>query len=121
MINNRIIGLSESERNRDVLHVNPTYSSSNVPYKRYQNNSIFKMDDASFSINKRIGMSQDTRLIAEPCETVSDRMADRQQGGFRRNHYEVKAHNGLNKLSFTTDRLGFTADLNQKPLINNIY
>ncbi len=120
-INNRVIGLAENERNRKVLHPNPTFGIHNVPYDRYQNKKIFQMEDNTPSINRRIGMSQNTALIAQPCETVNSRMDIRTGSGFRVNHYEVRAGNGLDPRFFTEDRLRFTADLKQKPLINKIY
>ena len=121
MINNRIIGLAESERNRRALHPNPTFGIQFVEYDRYKNKDIFQMKDNTPSINSRIGMSQNQQLIARPCESVNDRMAIRTGSGFRRPQYEVRAANGLSKQFFTPDRLHFTADLKQKPLINSIY
>ena len=120
-ISNRIIGLAENQRNRKVLHPNPTFGIHNIPYDRYQNKKIFQMEDNTPSINKRIGMSQNTALIARPCESINDRMKIRTDSGFRVNHYEVRAGTGLNKRFFTPDRLEFTADLKQKALINKIY
>ena len=79
------------------------------------------MEDNTPSINHRIGMSQNQQLIARPCESVNDRMKIRTSSGFRTPHYEVRAGNGLNPRFFTDDRLHFTADLKQKPLINSIY
>ena len=121
VINQRIIGLPESKRNRDVLHPNPTFGIHNIPYDRYENNKIFQMADNTPSINRRIGMSQDTALIAHPCESLNERLNNRQQGGFRNNHYEVKPATGLNNRFFTNDRLFFTHDFKQEPLINKIY
>ena len=121
VINQRLIGLPESQRNRDVLHPNPTFGIHNIPYDRYQDKKVFQMKDNTPSINRRIGMSQNTSLIAEPCETLNERLNYRQQGGFRNNEYSVEAHNGLSRLSFTNDRLGFTSDLKQTPYINKIY
>ena len=121
MINNRVIGLAENERNRKVLHLNPTFSIHNIPYDRYQNKNIFQMQDNTPSINRRIGMSQNTALIARPCESVNERMPIRTGSGFRINHYEVEPGNGLNPRFFTPDRLHFTSNLQQKPLINKIY
>ena len=120
-INKRVIGLAENERNRKVLHLNPTFGIHNIPYDRYKNKSIFQMQDNSPSINRRIGMSQNTALVARPCESVNDRLSIRTGSGFRVNHYEVEAGTGLNPRFFTADRLHFTADLKQKPLINKIY
>lgn len=121
VINQRIIGLTESQRNRDVLHINPTFGIHNIPYDRYENNKIFQMKDNTPSINRRIGMNQNTALIAHPCESLNERLNDRQQGGFRRNHYEVKLGTGLNNRFFTNDRLFFTHDFKQEPQINKIY
>jgi hypothetical protein len=121
VINQRIIGLPENKRNRDVLHINPTFGIHNIPYDRYQNNKIFQMKDNTPSINSRIGMSQNTSLIAHPCESLNERLNDRQQGGFRNNHYEVKPATGLNNRFFTNDRLFFTHDFKQEPQINKIY
>jgi len=120
-ISNRIIGLAENQRNRKVLHPNPTFGIHNIPYDRYQNKKIFQMENNTPSINKRIGMSQNTALIARPCESINDRMKIRTDSGFRVNHYEVRSGTGLNKRFFTPDRLEFTADLKQKALINKIY
>lgn len=120
-ISQRIIGLPEADRNRDVLHINPTFGIHNVHYDRYQNKKIFQMEDNTPSINRRIGMSQNTSLIAQPCDSLNERLNFKQQGGFRRNLYSVKAHNGLSKASYTNDRLGFTSDLKQTPYINKIY
>lgn len=120
-INQRIIGLPENQRNRDVLHPNPTFGIHNIPYDRYQSKKIFQMADNTPSINSRIGMSQNTALIARPCESVNERLNDRQQGGFRNNHYVVKSATGLNNRFFTDDRLYFSHDFKQEPLINKIY
>ncbi len=120
-ISNRIIGLAENQRNRKVLHPNPTFGIHNIPYDRYQNKKIFQMEDNTPSINKRIGMSQNTALIARPCESINERMKIRTESGFRVNHYEIRPGTGLNKRFFTPDRLEFTADLKQKALINKIY
>ena len=120
-ISNRIIGLAENQRNRKVLHPNPNFGIHNIPYDRYENKKIFQMEDNTPSINKRIGMSQNTALIARPCESINDRMKIRTESGFRVNHYEVRGGTGLNKRFFTPDRLEFTADLKQKALINKIY
>jgi len=120
-ISNRIIGLAENQRNRKVLHPNPTFGIHNIPYDRYQNKKIFQMEDNTPSINKRIGMSQNTALIARPCESINDRMKIRTDSGFRVNHFEVRANNALSKMSFTPDRLYFSANLKQDPLINKIY
>ena len=121
VINQRIIGLPENKRNRDVLHINPPFGIHNIPYDRYQNNKIFQMKDNTPSINSRIGMSQNTSLIAHPCESLNESLNDRQQGGFRNNHYEVKPATGLNNRFFTNDRLFFTHDFKQEPQINKIY
>lgn len=121
VINQRIIGLPESKRNRDVLHLNPTFGIHNIPYDRYENNKIFQMKENTPSINRRIGMSQNTALIAHPCESLNERLNNRQQGGFRNNHYEVKPATGLNNRFFTNDRLFFTHDFKQEPQINKIY
>ncbi len=121
VINQRIRGLTESQRNRDVLHPNPTFGIHSIPYDRYENNKIFQMKDNTPSINRRIGMNQNTALIAHPCESLNERLNDRQQGGFRRNHYEVKPGTGLNNRFFTNDRLFFTHDFKQEPQINKIY
>ena len=121
IINNRVIGLAESQRNRDVLHPNPTFGIHHIKYDRYQNNKIFHVNENTPSINRRIGMSQDSRLIAEPCESVNERLNNRQQGGYRRNDYEVRAGNGLDARFFTEDRLRFTSNLKQSPQINKIY
>ena len=121
MIANRVIGIPQNQINRSVLHPNPKFGITFPEYKRYQNNKIFQMKDNTPSINSRIGMSQDQQLVARPCESVSDRMKIRTGSGFRKPHYSVKAGNGLSKQFFTNDRLQFTADLKQKPLINKIY
>ncbi len=121
MINNRIIGLAENERNRKALHPNPTFGIAFTEYDRYKNNKIFQMKDNTPSINHRIGMSQNQQLIARPCESVNDRMKIRTSSGFRTPHYKVRAGNGLSKQFFTPDRLNFTANLKQTPLINKIY
>lgn len=121
-INQRIIGLAESQRNRKVLHPNPTFGIHNVPYERYQNKKIFQMKgDESVSINKRIGTNINYNLIARPCESINSRSNNRQAGGFKISHYETNPNNGLSSSFFTSDRLYFTSDLKQKPLINNIY
>lgn len=121
-INQRIIGLAESQRNRKVLHPNPTFGIHNVPYERYQNKKIFQMKgDESVSINKRIGTNINYNLIARPCESINSRSNNRQSGGFKISHYETNPNNGLSSSFFTSDRLYFTSDLKQKPLINNIY
>jgi len=73
-INNRVIGLAENQRNRDVLHINPQFGIHNIPYDRYQNKKIFQLEDNTPSINRRIGMSQNTALIAQPCESVNERL-----------------------------------------------
>tara|TARA_R110002050_G_C8896723_1_gene509810 strand:+ start:69 stop:440 length:372 start_codon:yes stop_codon:yes gene_type:complete len=117
----RLIGLPERERNREVLHPNPTFGIHNIPYDRYQNNKIFKMEENTPSINSRIGMSQNTSLIAYPCETINERMKIRTSSGFRNNNYTVKANNGLSVGSFTPDRLYFSSDLKQLPQIKKIY
>ena len=121
MIANRVIGIPENQRNRKALHINPTFGITFPEYKRYQNNKIFQMKDNTPSINRRIGMSQNQELVSRPCEPISDRMKIRVSSGFRTPHYEVRAGNGLSKQFFTNDRLQFTADLKQKPLINKIY
>ena len=121
IISPRMIGLAEAQRNRKVLHPNPTFSIHSVPYDRYQKIKVFQMKDNTPSINSRIGMSQNTALIAEPCETINNRMKIRTSSGFRNNEYSVHSHNGLSPFSFTNDRLRFTADLAQKPYINKIY
>ena len=121
MINNRVIGLAENERNRKVLHPNPQFGIHNIPYDRYKNNKIFQIKENTPSINRRIGMSQNQQLVARPCEDINDRMKIRIGSGFRVNHYEVEAGNGLNPRFFTPDRLHFTSNLQQKPLINKIY
>ena len=120
-INNRVIGLAENQINRKVLHPNPNFGIHTISYNRYQNKKIFQMEDNTPSINRRIGMSQNQQLIARPCEDINDRMAIRTGSGFRVNHYEVEPGNGLNARFFTPDRLHFTSDLKQKPLINKIY
>ncbi len=121
-INQRIIGLAESQRNRKVLHPNPTFGIHNVPYERYQNKKIFQMKgDESVSINKRIGTNINYNLIARPCESINSRSNNRQAGGFKISHYETNPNNGLSSSFFTSDRLYFTSDLKQKALINNIY
>ena len=120
-INNRVIGIPENQRNRKALHINPTFGITFPEYKRYQNNKIFQLKDNTPSINSRIGMSQNQQLVARPCESVSDRMAIRTGSGFRTPQYSVKAGNGLSPMFFTDNRLQFTADLKQKPLINKIY
>ena len=121
IINNRVIGLAENQRNRDVLHPNPQFGIHNIPYDRYQNKKIFQLEDNTPSINRRIGMSQNTALIAQPCESLNERLNNRQQGGFKKSHYEVRAGNGLSSMFFSEDRLRFTADLKQSPQINKIY
>mgnify|MGYP003127760156 CR=1 FL=1 len=120
-INNRVIGIPENQRNKKALHPNPTFGINFPEYKRYQNNKIFQLKDNTPSINSRIGMSQNQQLVARPCEPISDRMKIRVSSGFRTPHYEVRAGNGLSPRFFTSDRLNFTADLKQKPLINKIY
>jgi len=120
-ISQRIIGLPEADRNRKALHINPTFGINNIKYDRYQNKKNFQMENNTPSINSRIGMSQNTHLIARPCESINERLNNRQQGGFRLNNFEVKANNGLSKTSFTPDRLYFSANLKQDPLINKIY
>ena len=121
MIANRVIGIPENQRNRKVLHPNPTFGITFPEYDRYQNNKIFQMKDNTPSINSRIGMSQNQQLVARPCEPISDRMKIRTGSGFRKPQYSVKAGNGLSPMFFTDNRLHFTADLKQKPLINKIY
>tara|TARA_R110002050_G_scaffold59880_3_gene133340 strand:+ start:881 stop:1252 length:372 start_codon:yes stop_codon:yes gene_type:complete len=120
-IDRRIIGIPESQRNFKALEQRPRFGIHTISTKRYQNNKIFEMKPNTPSINSRIGMSQNNNLIARPCESVNERSNNRQSGGFRVNHFDVKAGNGLSKRFFTNDRLGFTADLKQKPLINKIY
>jgi hypothetical protein len=121
-INQRIIGLAESQRNRKVLHLNPTFGIHNVPYDRYQNKKIFQMKgDEPVSINKRIGTNINYNLIARPCESINSRSNNRQAGGFKISHYETNPNNGLSPSFFTSDRLYFTSDLKQKPVINKLY
>lgn len=120
-INSRIIGLPETDRNKKVLHLNPTFSIHNITYDRYKNKKIFQLPENTPSINRRIGMSQNTLLIASPCESVNERLNNRQAGGFKFNHFKVVANTGLSKSSFTPDRLYFSADLKQIPKINKIY
>ncbi len=121
MINNRIIGIPEAQRNRKALHLNPPFGIVFTEYDRYKNNKIFQMKDNTPSINHRIGMSQNQQLIARPCEDINNRMAIRTGSGFRTPHYEVRAGNGLSKQFFTPDRLNFTATLKQTTLINKLY
>ena len=98
-INSRIIGLPETDRNKKVLHLNPEFSIHNIPYDRYQNKKIFQLPENTPSINRRIGMSQNTALIASPCESVNERLNNRQQGGFRFNNFMIHSHNGLSPFS----------------------
>ena len=121
-ISSRMIGLPEQDRNRKILHPNPTFSINHIKYDRYQNKKIFQITPENTpSINARIGMSQNTHLIAHPCESINDRLKIRTASGFRVNHFEVRAKTGLNKTSFTPDRLYFSANLKPTPLINKIY
>tara|TARA_R110000823_G_scaffold315371_1_gene447269 strand:+ start:34 stop:405 length:372 start_codon:yes stop_codon:yes gene_type:complete len=120
-ISKRIIGIPETQINREALHQNPTFGIHNVSSKRYQNKDIFKVEENTPSIIKRIGMSIDTNLIAQPCESVNDRMGIRTGSGFRNDPFSVEAGNGLSAEFFTNDRLGFTSDVKQKPTINKIY
>jgi hypothetical protein len=121
-ISQRIIGLPEQDRNRKILHPNPTFSINHIKYDRYQNKKIFQITPENTpSINTRIGMSQNTHLIAHPCDPINDRLKIRTASGFRVNHFEVRAKTGLNKSSYTPDRLYFSANLKQTPLINKIY
>ena len=120
-INNRVLGIPANEINRKALHPNPTFGIAFTKYDRYQNNKIFQLKDNTPSINRRIGMETNMALVARPCEPISDRMKIRTGSGFRKPHYEVRAGNGLSPMFFTDDRLQFTADLKQKPLINKIY
>lgn len=121
LINNRIIGLAESQRNRSVLNQRPTYSSSFMSYGRYQNNKIFQQPRDVPTMSSRIGMNTNYELIAKPCIPISERDNKNQFGGFRKPSYKVKSGTGLSPQFFTNDRLGFTADLNQKPVIYSIY
>lgn len=120
-ITQRIIGLTENERNKKVLHPNPSFGIHNIPYDRYKNNKIFKKEENTPSINSRIGISTNSALIAKPCETVNDRMKIRTSSGFRTNNFEVKANTGLSKGSFTPDRLYLSSNMKQTPQINKIY
>ena len=121
-ISSRMIGLPEQDRNRKILHPNPTFSINHIKYDRYQNKKIFQITPENTpSINARIGMSQNTHLIAHPCESINDRLKIRTASGFRVNHFEVRSKTGLNKVIFTPDRLLFSANLKQTPLINKIY
>jgi len=121
MINNRVIGLANNERNFKVLHPNPTFSIHSIDYKRYKNNKIFQMADNTPSIMSRVGMYQNVNLIAQPCETINTRSNNRQFGGFSNDNFKVKSGTGLSSKFFTEDRLGFSRNLKQKPLINSIY
>ncbi len=121
MINNRVIGLANNERNFKVLHPNPTFSINSIDYGRYKNNKIFQMADNTPSIMSRVGMYQNVNLIAKPCENINERSNNRQFGGFSHDHFKVKSGTGLSRQFFTQDRLGFSRNLKQKPLINNIY
>jgi len=120
-ITQRVIGLAENERNKKVLHPNPSFGIHNIPYDRYKNNKIFKKEENTPSINSRIGMSQNQALIAKPCETLNERMKIRTSSGFRTNNFEVKANTGLSKGSFTPDRLYLSSNMKQQPQINKIY
>ena len=121
-ISSRMIGLPEQDRNRKILHLQPTFGIHHIKYDRYENKKIFQITPENTpSINARIGMSQNTHLIAHPCESIDDRLKIRTASGFRVNHFEVRAKTGLNKTSFTPDRLYFSANLRQTPLINKIY
>jgi len=121
-ISSRMIGLPEQERNRKILHPQPTFGIHHIKYDRYKNKKIFQITPENTpSINSRIGMSQNTNLIARPCESINDRLKIRTASGFRVNNFEVRAKTGLNKASFTLDRLYFSANLKQTPLINKIY
>jgi len=121
-ISSRMIGLPEQDRNRKILHLQPTFGIHHIKYDRYENKKIFQITPENTpSINARIGMSQNTHLIAHPCESINDRLKIRTASGFRVNHFEVRAKTGLNKTSFTPDRLYFSANLRQTPLINKIY
>jgi hypothetical protein len=121
MINNRVIGLAEKERNFKVLHPNPTFSTHSLDYKRYKSNKIFQMADNTPSIMSRVGMYQNVNLIAKPCETINERSNNRQFGGYSNDDFKVKAGTGLSRQFFTEDRLGLSRSLKQKPLINAIY
>ena len=121
IINNRVINIPENQKNKSVLHPNPQFGIHNIPYDRYQNKEIFQLKDNTPSINRRIGMNTRMELVAEPCEPLNERLNNRQQGGFRRNEYEVRAGNGLTPRFFTDDRLRFTSNLKQSPQINKIY
>lgn len=121
-INQRIIGLAESQINRKALHPNPTFGIHNISYDRYKNKKIFQMEgDEPVSINKRIGTNINYNLIARPCESINDRSNNRQFGGFKKTNFKTNPNNGLSPMFFTNERLYFTSDLKQKALINNIY
>lgn len=120
-ISQRIIGLAESQRNRKALHLNPMFGIHSVPADRYQSKKIFQMDDEPASINRRIGTNISYNLIARPCESIFERSNNRQSGGFKTSHYKTNPNNGLNPMFFTNERLYFTSDLKQKPVINKLY